>query len=73
MSALWVGLNAAMPLFDAGLEDSASEVAYAAIDCVVEKMRRFEKGTRETTRLHLIKSAWVEPRLVSRELETVVA
>ncbi len=71
--ALWVGLNAAAPVFDAGVEESAADVAGAAIDCVAEKMRRFEKGTREATRLHLIKSAWFEPRLVQQELETVVA
>lgn len=71
MRALWVGLSSGGPVFDAGIDESATDVAAAAIDCVAGKMRQFEKGTREATRLHSIKSAWVEPRLA--EVETVVA
>ena len=71
--ALWLGLASSAHPFDGGVDESASEVAAAAVDCVVEKMRRFEKGVRESTRVHLLKSAWVEPRLAQLEVETVVA
>lgn len=73
-NALWVGLAAASAPFDGGVDESAGDVAGAAIDCVVDKMRRFEKGVRESTRVHLLKSAWVEPRVARLEVEeTVVA
>jgi hypothetical protein len=55
------------------MDESAGEVAAAAVDCVVDKMRRFEKGMRESTRVHLLKSAWIEPRVAPMEIETVVA
>lgn len=72
-NALWIGLGTASPPFDGGIDEGVSEVASAAIDCVVDKMRRFEKGTRESTRVHLLKSAWLEPRVAQLEPETVVA
>ena len=59
--------------FDGGLDSGAADVASATIDCLVEKLRRFEKGVRESTRLHLIKGAWEERGLVRREAETFVA
>jgi Transcriptional regulators len=71
--AVWLGLTTSEQPFDGGIDESAGEVAAAAVDCVVEKMRRFEKGVRESTRVHLLKSAWVEPRVAQFESETVVA
>ncbi len=70
--ALWLGLGSASAPFDGGIDRSAGDVAMAAVDCVVDKMRRFEKGLREATRMHLLRSTWVEPR-VAHEVETVVA
>jgi DNA-binding LacI/PurR family transcriptional regulator len=72
-NALWIGLNAASSPFDGGIDESACDVAGAAVDCVVDKMRRFEKGVREATRVHLLKSAWIEPTEAQLEPETVVA
>lgn len=71
--ALWLGLSAGSLPFDGGVAESAGEVAGAAIDCLVDKMRRFERGVRESTRVHLLKSAWVEPSVALLEIETVVA
>ena len=59
--------------FDAGIDSGAADIASAAIDCVVEKLRRFEKGVRDSSRLHLIKGTWEERGLVRREAETIVA
>ena len=75
LGAMWVGLGASFFPFDAGVDDAAGAVAVAAIDCVADKMRRFEKGARESTRVHLLKSSWVEPRKLqlALERETVVA
>jgi DNA-binding LacI/PurR family transcriptional regulator len=71
--AVWVSLAAALQPGDAGIEVCAAEVAGAAVDCLVEKVRRFEKGFRESTRLHTIKGVWQEGNLAVRELESVVA
>ncbi|MDB6128768.1 MAG: hypothetical protein JWM35_2664 [Verrucomicrobia bacterium] len=71
--ALWVGLGGASFPFDGGIDEGAGEFAGAAVDCVVDKMRRFEKGVRESTRMHLVKSAWIEPRFQQLEIEPVVA
>ena len=60
--ALWLGLGAAGAPFDGGLDDASSDVGSAVVDCVVDKMRHFEKGMRGSTRVHLLKSVWVEPR-----------
>lgn len=75
LGAMWVGLGTASFPFDAGIDEGAGDIAAAAIDCVVDKMRRFEKRVRESTRVHLLKSSWVEPRGLPVELEreTVVA
>ncbi len=51
---------------DAGIDAGAAEVAAAAVDAVVDKMRRFERGVREATRIHLIKGTWHERGLVQR-------
>jgi DNA-binding LacI/PurR family transcriptional regulator len=56
-----------------GIDCCAAEIAAAAIDCVVEKMRRFETGTSETARMHLIRGVWHEPAIAARPLESVVA
>jgi len=72
-TAVWLGLTGATLPFDGGIDENLSEVSGAAIDCVVDKMRRFEKGIRESTRLHLLKSAWVQPCVVQLDRETVVA
>lgn len=73
MDTSWVQLHGPLDEFDAGVDPCAGEVAAAAIDCVVQKMRRFEKGARESTRLHLIKGVWHERALAQREAQTVVA
>jgi DNA-binding LacI/PurR family transcriptional regulator len=70
--AVWLGLGSAQAPFDGGLDDGASEVARVAVDCVVDKMRHFEKGMRESTRVHLMKSEWVEPRVVPHEAARAV-
>lgn len=66
----WHGADAG---FDANLDPAAAEIAAAAVTCLVEKIRRFEKGGREATRLQLLKGQWTERRLARRELQTVVA
>lgn len=71
--AIWIGLGTGLPAFDGGIDAGSSEVGGVAVDCVVEKMRRFEKGMRATARVHLLKSTWVEPRIPQIEPETVVA
>jgi DNA-binding LacI/PurR family transcriptional regulator len=64
--AVWLGLGSAAAPFDGGLDDGASQVASVAVECVVDKMRQFEKGMRESTRVHLLKGVWTEPRLGHR-------
>lgn len=70
---VWIGLGTGLSAFDGGIDPGSGEVGGVAVDCVVEKMRRFEKGMRESARVHLLKSAWVEPRIAQFERETVVA
>lgn len=69
----WIRLHGALEAFDAGIEEPAAEIAVTAVDCVVEKMRRFDRGLRELTRVHLIKGQWREHRLRTDLPETVVA
>lgn len=71
--AACVQLMGASEEFDGGIEPSAAEIARVAVECLVEKMRRFERGGRDSTRLHLIRGAWQDGRLAAREMETVVA
>jgi LacI family transcriptional regulator len=71
--AIWLGLGEAGAPFDGGLNDGASQMGSMAVECVVEKMRRFEKGMRESTRVQLLRSVWVEPRVVQSEPAAVVA
>lgn len=71
--APWIALGAAQDANVVGVEACAAEVAGAAVDCLVEKVRRFEKGFRDSTRLHTIRGVWHAGSLVARELEFVVA
>ena len=68
-----VQLHGTCEHFDGGMDACAAEIAAAAVECVVDKVRRFEKGIRESTRLHLIKGVWQERCLAPRESESVVA
>lgn len=56
-----------------GLNDCTAEVGETAVDCVVEKIRRFDRGLGGSTRLHLINGGWQEPPVAKPELESVVA
>jgi LacI family transcriptional regulator len=69
----WVELHGMNERLDANVDACASDIAGVAVDCVVEKVRRFEKGTRDSTRLHLVKGCWHERNLAGRLVETVVA
>ncbi len=68
-----VQLQASGEGFGAGIDAGAAEIATVTVDCLVEKLRRFEKGLREPTRLHLIKGTWEERGLARRDVETSVA
>jgi hypothetical protein len=70
---VWLGLGATELPFDGGCDDAAGETAAAAVELAADKMRRFEKGLRENSRVHLLKSPWVEPRVAPVELVSVVA
>lgn len=72
-NAVWVQLHGGGEQFDAGIDAGAREVARAAVDCTVEKMRRFEKGIRDSARVHLIKGSWLEGQLAGRLPEVGVA
>lgn len=72
-NAAWIQLHGAIDQFDGGTGEAAAEIAVAAVDCVAEKMRRFDRGIRESTQLHLIRGVWHEPHLRQHEPETVVA
>jgi LacI family transcriptional regulator len=72
-NAIWLGLGEASYPFDGGIEAASADLGAAAVECVVEKMRRFERGVRESTRVHLLKSAWLEPKIAQVEVETGVA
>jgi DNA-binding LacI/PurR family transcriptional regulator len=73
INPVWIGLEGSAFPFDGGIDEASGDVAAAAVDCVVEKMRRFEKGPREATCMHLRKQAWIEPRIVAVEIEPAVA
>lgn len=57
----------------AGLDECAAEVAAAAVDCVVAKSRRYEKGLGGSTRMHLIRGLWHERCATACVAETIVA
>ena len=58
---------------DAWIDARPREIAAAAVDCVVEKIRRFDKGPREATRVQVINGLWHEHALARRERHSVVA
>ena len=68
-----VQLHGSCEQFDGGIEPSAQEIAAVVIDCLSEKIRRFDRGIRDSTRLHLVKGGWQERYLAEREIETIVA
>ena len=68
-----VQLHGSCEQFDGGIEPSAQEIAAAVVDCLSDKIRRFDRGIRDSTRLHLIKGVWQERYLAQRDIETVVA
>ena len=74
-SAVAVQLHGTSEAFSAGIDPCGAEIAMAAVECVMEKMRRFEKGLRDSTRVHLIKGAWQERGLSRRvrDEQSVVA
>ena len=69
----WIGLRSSGAPFDGGLDESATPTAEMAVECIVEKMRRFERGLRELTRVHLLKGTWCPPRAMPAEVERGVA
>lgn len=69
----WVQLHGPVEQFDAGIEAPAADLAAAAVECVTEKMRRFDTGVRETTCVHMLKGPWREHRLEQEVPQTVVA
>jgi len=75
MDTLWFGLGHSAFPFDAGIDDAPGAAAAAAVDCVVDKMRRFEKGVSGETRMHLLRSPWTASGnlQLSLEREVVVA
>jgi hypothetical protein len=72
-SARWIDWHDAGERSALGLNDCAAEVGAAAVECVVEKIRRFDRGLGGSTRLHLINGIWQEPAAAKPELESVVA
>jgi LacI family transcriptional regulator len=71
--ATWMGLSGAEFPFDGGIDGRNGEAAAAAVSWVVDKMRRFEKGIRELSRVHLTRRAWIEPGMPEHELQAVAA
>ncbi len=71
--ALWVEGNEAGADTGIGLDDCMAEVAAAAVECVIDKSRRFERGLGGSTRLHLVKGQWREQAPAKLEAEIVVA
>jgi DNA-binding LacI/PurR family transcriptional regulator len=73
MDTAWLQVHGTSDEFDAGVDAGAAEIAAATVECVVEKMRRFERGVRGSTRLHLVKGTWQERSFAAREPVSVVA
>lgn len=55
------------------LDVRAGEIASAAIDCLIAKMRRFERGVRDATRVQAVRGVWVDGALGVVERVSVVA
>lgn len=71
--ALWIGLSGAAFPFDGGIDADNGETGAAAVNWVVDKMRRFEKGVSKLSRVNLARRAWIEPRMAGNELQAVAA
>lgn len=54
-----------------GVDDRPAEVAAMAVDCLADKIRRFERGLGGPTRRYLIKGAWREGAAFERRLAAV--
>jgi len=55
----------------AGVDEQAGDVAAMAVDCLAEKIRRFERGLGGNTRRYLLKGAWHDGTSLERRLEAV--
>lgn len=66
-----VPLQAAADAPTAGVDERAAEVAAMAIDCVADKIRRFERGLGGSARRYLVKGAWRDGAVLERRLEAV--
>ncbi len=73
VQAVWLGFGSAAAPFDGGINDAAGPVAGAAVDRVVDKMRRFEKGMCDSPQRHFLKGVWMEPRAAFVQAAAVVA
>lgn len=71
--ATWIGLTSASAPFDGGLAAARSPMGALAVDCVVNKMRRFATGLNRSACLHLLRSAWTKPQLARTERIGIVA
>lgn len=71
--AHWVQLQCCAGRSESGIDVAGAEIAAAAVECVVGKMRRFEKGLRTSSRLHFIKGTWQASEDIAFQVETVVA
>lgn len=65
VEAVWLGLTSAEPPFDGGLQGGLAEIAGAAVECVVDKMRHFQHGLSEASQVHSLKCGWVAPRVLA--------
>lgn len=55
----------------AGMDEQAGLVAHLAIDCLSDKVRRFERGLGRVTRRHLVKGSWRDHASLGRRLQGV--
>lgn len=69
----WIQLGAVNAMGETCVDAGAGEIAAAAVDALVEKVRRFERGFRGTTRLQTIGGTWQDGAPAARRLESVVA
>ena len=56
---------------DAGVDDRAEAVAGLAVDCLADKIRRFERGLGGPTRRYLIKGTWRDGLAFERRFAAV--
>lgn len=71
----WVQLNATAGEFFSAVDEGATDIAAAAVRCVVEKIRRFETGIGGATRVQALRGTLSERSVAALrcETETVVA